>query len=102
MNLPMTAPSVLDTYVKRVQQSAPGTFATGKGTTAKIVDFFVNSNRVASYPVDSIAFNIGVPSRQLSKRLAELVKKGTLTKTVDGFRHTANRAAFDAIGSTTA
>lgn len=80
MNLPMTSPSVFDTPVKRVQQSAPGTFATGKGTTAKIVAFYVDMHRKAGYTAEEISRSLEVPSRQLSKRLNELVKKGVLIK----------------------
>ncbi len=65
------------------QKTAPGTYATGKGTTAKVKDYFSDLN--CPYPVAEIASEIGVPSRQLSKRLAELVKTGFLTKTTEGF-----------------
>lgn len=68
----------------------PGIYGTGKGTTAKIKGFF--DARYADYSVKSIANVIGVDSRQLSKRLAELVKSGYLRRNVDSgqFENAAN------------
>lgn len=54
-------------------------FGTGKGTSQRIRDVF------AAYPgsvflVKTIADRLGLPSRQLHKRFAELVKDGYLVK----------------------
>lgn len=58
----------------KFQRSTPGTFATGKGTTAQIKAFFEDLN--CPYPTHEVAESIGKPARQLSKRMAELVAAG--------------------------
>lgn len=63
----------------KFRKSIPGTYATGKGTTEAIRNFF-NTHNMFSYTTHSVAFAIGVHSRQLSKRMNELVKQGFLTK----------------------
>jgi predicted DNA-binding transcriptional regulator len=63
----------------KARKSIPGTYATGKGTTARIRNFF--SGLTLSYGVDEIAADLGVPARQLNKRVNELVKKGFLMQT---------------------
>lgn len=49
-------------------------FGTGKGTTARIKELF--ADRQCAYTSEEIAIDLGLPSRQISKRLAELVKSG--------------------------
>lgn len=62
------------------------TFGTGEGTTARIKDFF--GYRLAGYTAASIGDHLGLPSRQLGKRLAELVKAGYLEKNGSEFSAT--------------
>lgn len=63
-------------------------FGTGKGTTAKITEFF--SDLGLGYTVEEVASAIDVPSRQLSKRMSELVKRGILSKDGKKFASVAN------------
>lgn len=58
------------------RKNAPGTFATGKGTTARILAEldFAPGGRTA----EELGQALAVPGRQLSKRLAEQVKRGTV------------------------
>lgn len=78
-----TSPSVIasPTLDKAPQRSIPGSYATGKGTTAKIKTFF--GDKISMYSSAEVAAAIGVESRQLSKRLAELVKSGFLKARTD-------------------
>ena len=50
-------------------------FGTGKGTSARILAAMSSG---AAFTVAEVAFNIGLPSRQLHKRFAELVKAGKI------------------------
>lgn len=75
-NLPQNPTGINGVTTKRPQRCSPGTFATGKGTTASIRYFF--SERVCSYSAAEVAEALGVKPRQISKRLAELVKSGYL------------------------
>ncbi len=65
-------------------------FGTGKGTTAKIKAVFTDFN--IELNSEEIAIRVEVPSRQISKRLAELVKSGFLHKFTDMGRNTYQRA----------
>lgn len=62
-----------------LRRNAPGTFATGKGTTAAIKVFF--AERDFPHSVAEVASEIGKPARQLNKRFSELVASGYLKKT---------------------
>lgn len=55
-------------------------FGTGKGTTAKIKEFFSGRTYATT---QEVAYAIGVPARQLSKRMSELVKAGFLERYAD-------------------
>jgi hypothetical protein len=70
--------------VKAPQKSIPGSYATGKGTTARIMQYL--EGRVAGRSLKEIGNGLGLQSRQLSKRLAEQVKAGTVQffPTADG------------------
>jgi hypothetical protein len=51
-------------------------FGTGKGTTARIRNYFAAAWSVGS--VKEVAATLDLPARQLNKRFAELVKAGYL------------------------
>lgn len=72
------------------QKSAPGTFATGKGTTALIIEKMADKH---TRTVAEAASELGLPARQLNKRFAELVKKGALIKAGTYLGHNEYRAA---------
>lgn len=74
---PITFGHVTATPAKPAQKSIPGSFSTGKGTTQRIKDAFAERSFFTS---KELGDKLGMPSRQLSKRLAELVKAGYLTK----------------------
>jgi predicted HTH transcriptional regulator len=78
---PITFGHVQATPAKPAQKSIPGSFATGKGTTQRIKDAYAERSFFTS---KELGDKLGVPSRQLSKRLAELVKSGYLKKAVIG------------------
>lgn len=91
MNMPIPG-SVATTVTPQVghfQKSPKGTFATGKGTTAMIRDYFDNMN--CSYSVSDFAADVGKDGqeRQLNKRFSELVKTGYLVK-ADAKDHNGN------------
>lgn len=56
-----------------------GLFGTGKGTTAKIREFFQDKNM--SYSAAEVGEALGLPGRQLNKRLVELSDRGELNRT---------------------
>lgn len=64
-----------------VTKAAPGTYATGKGTTQHILDFLVG--RSLGRTAAEIGEALKVPARQLSKRLAEQVKRKTIEVSVE-------------------
>jgi hypothetical protein len=59
-----------------------GVYGTGKGTTAKILQFIKDAGRPVT--VKDIAAGTGLPSRQLSKRLREQELRCTVQASVDG------------------
>lgn len=59
-----------------------GSFGTGKGTTDKIREFF--TGKVGAYSASEIGRDLGLPGRQLNKRLAELIKRGELKRSEFG------------------
>jgi len=60
------------------RKHAPGTFATGKGTTERILSVldFAPGGRTA----EELGRELGLPGRQLNKRLAEQVNRGTVVQ----------------------
>jgi response regulator of citrate/malate metabolism len=70
--LPQNPTGINGVTTKRPQRNAPGTFATGTGTTALIRSFFGDKN--LDYTAAEVASAIDVKARQINKRLAELVK----------------------------
>lgn len=76
--LPQNPTGINGVTTKRPQRNAPGTFATGTGTTALIRSFFGDKN--LDYTAKEVADAIDVATRQINKRLAELVKAGFLER----------------------
>lgn len=63
--------------VGRARKSIPGSYSTGKGTTAQIKAMF---REYPFFTAREIGHKLGVPARQVNKRLSELVKSGFLKK----------------------
>lgn len=62
----------------RTTKAAPGSYATGKGTTQRILNFL--QGRSVGRTSEAIGKALKVPGRQLNKRLAEQVKKGIIRR----------------------
>jgi hypothetical protein len=65
----------------KAQRSIPGSFATGKGTTARIVTFLENARGI-KFTAKQIADGLNLPARQLSKRLRELERSAKVSATI--------------------
>lgn len=67
----------------KTQNSTPGTFATGKGTTGRLLQYLrsrADEGNEAARTAEDAGVYLGLPSRQIIKRLSEQVKKGTIKK----------------------
>lgn len=64
--------------------STPGQYATGKGTSARIVEVLAGINLYAAMTAADIGDKLGLPGRQLSKRLRELEVKGKVKVSTSG------------------
>lgn len=62
----------------KAQRSIPGTFATGKGTTAQIKEF-LSARRGQHFSAKDIGTALNKPARQLSKRLREMEERKTVS-----------------------
>jgi hypothetical protein len=62
--------------IAKARKSIPGTYATGKGTSARIIELLKNS--ATPLTAKELGDLMGVPARQLSKRLTEQERKGKI------------------------
>lgn len=89
MNFDNAASTTPLTFQPNVTVKPNKGYGTGTGTTARIREFFTGKSE--SFTVSQIGGALGLPSRQLSKRLAELVKLGDIGKDAEGYSRRLGR-----------